>query len=60
MLEAKYNASNIASGKLLKKLGFRVDGELRNRRIDFVSGERRNLVICSVTKEDKSVCKGAE
>ncbi|MGN0640190.1 MAG: GNAT family N-acetyltransferase [Oscillospiraceae bacterium] len=60
MLEAKYNASNIASGKLLKKLGFRVDGELRNRRIDFASGERRNLVICSLTKEDKSVCKGAE
>ncbi|MGN0669107.1 MAG: GNAT family N-acetyltransferase [Oscillospiraceae bacterium] len=52
MLEAKYNASNVASGKLLKKLGFRVDGELRNRRIDFASGERRNLVICSVTKED--------
>ena len=60
MLEAKYNASNIASGNLLKKLGFQVDGELRNRRIDFESGERRNLVICSVTKEDNSVCKAAE
>lgn len=53
MLEAKYNSSNLASGNLLKKLGFRVDGELRNRRIDIVSGERRNLVICSITKEDK-------
>lgn len=53
MLEAKYNASNIASGKLLKKLGFQVDGELRNRRIDFATGKRQNLVICSVTKDDK-------
>ena len=35
-----------------KKLGFQFDGELRNRRIDFVSGERKNLVICSITKED--------
>ena len=56
MIEAKYNASNTASGNLLKKLGFRVDGELRNRRIDFVSGERRNLVICSLTKEDSVPC----
>ena len=52
MLEAKYNISNMASGNLLKKLGFQFDGELRNRRIDIVSGERKNLVICSITKED--------
>lgn len=52
MLEAKYNVSNIASGNLLKKLGFQVDGELRNRRIDIESGERQNLVICSIIKED--------
>ena len=52
MLEAKYNISNKASGNLLKKLGFQFDGELRNRRIDIVSGERKNLVICSITKED--------
>ena len=50
MLEAKYNISNMASGNLLKKLGFQIDGELRNRRIDVVSGERKNLVICSITK----------
>ena len=52
MLEAKYNVSNTASGNLLKKLGFQIDGELRNRRIDIVSGKRSNLVICSITKED--------
>ena len=52
MLEAKYNISNMASGNLLKKLGFQIDGELRNRRIDIASGERKNLVICSITKED--------
>mgnify|MGYP000125696213 CR=1 FL=1 len=34
MLEAKYNISNMASGKFIgKKLGFQIDGELRNRRI---------------------------
>ena len=33
MLEAKYNIRNMASGNLLKKLGFQIDGELRNRRI---------------------------
>ena len=52
MLEAKYNISNMASGNLLKKLGFQFDGELRNRRIDIASGERKNLVICSITKEE--------
>ena len=54
MLEAKHNVSNTASGNLLKKLGFRVDGELRDRRIDITSGKRQNLVICSITKEDIS------
>ncbi len=53
MVEAKYNADNVVSGNLLKKLGFQIDGEIRNRRIDFVSGKRNNLVICSITKEDR-------
>ncbi len=52
MIEAKYSVSNIASEYLLKKLGFRIDGELRDRRIDLVSGKRKNLVICSITKEN--------
>ena len=42
----------MASGNLLKKLGFQFDGVLRNRRIDIDSGERKNLVICSITKEE--------
>lgn len=53
MIEAKCNVNNIASIYLLKKLGFQVDGELRDRRIDFMSGKRSNLMICSITKEDK-------
>lgn len=35
-----------------KKLGFQFEGELRNRRIDIASGECKNLVICSITKEE--------
>ena len=53
MIEAKCNVNNTASIYLLKKLGFQVDGELRDRRIDFMSGKRSNLMICSITKEDK-------
>lgn len=52
MLEAKYNESNIASASLLKKIGFQIDGTLRDRRIDFVSGKRCNLIVCSITKEE--------
>lgn len=49
LIEAKYQDTNAASAGLLKKLGFEVDGTLRNRRIDFLSGERRNMVVCSIT-----------
>lgn len=52
MIEAKYNANNLVSGNLLNKLGFQIDGELRDRRIDIKTGRRNNLVICSITKED--------
>ncbi len=37
MIEAKYNEANIASSGLLKKLGFQVDGILRDRRMDLVA-----------------------
>lgn len=60
MIEAKYNASNTASGALLKKLGFQIDGELRDRRIDPASGRRQNLVVCSITKEDHPEFAGSE
>lgn len=50
MLEAKYQADNLASGSLLRKLGFRIDGQLRDRRMDTETGKRMDLVICSITK----------
>lgn len=52
MIEAKYNEDNIASAKLLKKLGFVPEGKLRNRRMDLLSGERRDMEICSMTCEE--------
>lgn len=52
MIEAKYNEANMASSGLLKKLGFQVDGILRDRRMDLVSGERKNLVVCSMTQQE--------
>ena len=52
LLEAKYNENNIASSKLLNKLGFQVEASLRGRRIDRVSGERNNLIVCSITKDE--------
>lgn len=54
MIEARYNENNIASGKLLDGLGFHTDGILRDRRLDRVTGERRNLVVCSITKNEYS------
>ena len=54
MIEAKYNEDNIASGNLLKRLGFQVDGILRDRRIDRETGKRSSLVVCSITQNDYS------
>lgn len=52
MIEAKYNEHNIASANLLGNMGFHQDGRLRDRRIDLVSGDRNDLVICSMTKNE--------
>lgn len=52
MIEAKYNANNIASGKLLKKLGFFQECELRDRRLDCIDRIKCNLVICSLKKDE--------
>ena len=60
MLEAKYNEDNIASAKLLKKLGFVQDGKLRNRRIDLMSGERKDMIVCSMTFEEYKEITGDE
>lgn len=53
MIEAKYNENNRASARLLSKLGFKIDGSLRERRLDPETGKRCNLVICSLTQNDK-------
>lgn len=52
LLEAKFNENNIASSKLLNKLGFQMEASLRGRRIDIYSGQRNNLIICSLTKDE--------
>lgn len=52
MIEAKYNEHNTASANLLEKMGFHQDGRLRDRRIYMVSGDRNDLVICSMTKDE--------
>lgn len=52
-IEAKYNENNIASDKLLNKLVFKTDGILRGRRIDKMTGERCNLVVCSITENER-------
>ncbi len=52
MIEAKYNAENIASGKLLQKIGMKQDGVLRDRRLDKETGKRNDLVICSIIKSE--------
>ncbi|WP_234117827.1 GNAT family N-acetyltransferase [Clostridium hydrogenum] len=52
MVEAKYNITNKASGKLLHKVGMKQDGILRHRRIDKESGERNDLAICSLLKSE--------
>ena len=52
MMEAKYNVNNVSSEKLLKKLGFVTDGILRHRRIDLQTGQRCDLVVCSICRDE--------
>ncbi len=52
LIEAKYNSSNIASGRLLEKVGMKQDGILRDRRKNKETGERNDLVICSITYDE--------
>lgn len=51
MIEAKYNENNAASARLLSRLGFRIDGVLRERRLDMETGKRSDLVVCSITQK---------
>lgn len=52
MIEAKCNEANYASLKLLEKTGFHVDGKLRGRRMNLLTGERKDLIVASVTQEE--------
>jgi ribosomal-protein-alanine N-acetyltransferase len=54
LVEAKYNSENVPSGKLLQKVGMKQDGVLRDRRLNKETGERNDLVICSVLKTEYS------
>lgn len=51
LIEAKCNEGNMASGKLLERLGFQKECSLRDRRIDQQTKKRTNLCICSVIQE---------
>lgn len=52
LIEAKCNEMNHASLKLLHKTGFQIDGKLRGRRVDLLTGERNDLIIASVTQTE--------
>lgn len=52
LLEAKVNAQNAPSVRLLERPGFQVDGRLRGRRMDLATGERCDLIVCSVTRDE--------
>ena len=47
------NIDNKPSLNLLEKVGFIKDGVLRKRRIDKNTGEYRDLVVYSITTNDK-------
>ena len=51
LIEAKCNEDNKASQQLLKKIGFLEEARLRERRIDFDSGIRKDVLIYSITKK---------
>lgn len=52
LVEARYNAGNIASGKVLNRLGFKKEATLRGRRMDGITMKRNDMVVCSLTKEE--------
>ena len=57
MVEAKYNEENVSSARLLHKLGFKKEAVLRDRRMNLQTGERNNLIVCSVTQEEMKEMK---
>ena len=52
LIEAKCNEDNKVSQILLNKIGFLEEARLRDRRIDFDSGIRKDVLIYSITKNE--------
>lgn len=52
LVEAKHISLNSASGRVMQKAGMKLDGVLKERRIDKLTGEKVDLVIYSITKKD--------
>lgn len=52
LIEAKCNEDNKASQILLNKIGFVEEARLRDRRIDFDSDIRKDVLIYSITKDE--------
>lgn len=52
LIEVKYNASNKASEQILQRLGFKKEAVLRGRRMNFLTGERNDMVICSIDRKE--------
>ena len=52
LIEAKCNEDNKASWILLNKIGFVEEARLRDRRIDFDSDIRKDVLIYCITKDE--------
>lgn len=52
LVEAKYHASNLASGRVMEKCGMKKDAVLRQRRLNKYNGSYDDLIVYSITKEE--------
>lgn len=52
LVEAKCSEENLASLNLLEKVGFHVDGRLRDRRMNLLTGERNDMIVVSITQDE--------
>lgn len=52
LMEAKCNETNTSSRKLLEQAGFLAEGRLRSRRMNLLTGERNDLLVFSITRDE--------
>lgn len=52
LIEIHHQEENIASGRVMQKAGLKYETTLRSRLIDKETGNRANLVVYSLTKEE--------